>query len=91
MKWKQLPIGEFIKAKRHLKAVGDIIVPLYDAPLTEDAETQLPKAQTEWAAFLAIAAEGVDPARSDVALMSLSQVQEDMAGFFSMQVGSARK
>lgn len=91
MKWNTLPLGEFIKAKKLLARVGELITPLYGEALPEDPEAVVSKAQEAWSGFMSLAApEGSDVER-DVSKLSLSGLQELIQSFFVTQVGPVQK
>lgn len=90
-RWNTLALGEFIKAKRLLAKVGDIVIPLYSAALPEDAESVISEAQKLWSEFLALAAPEESDVERDVSRLSLPRLQELTQDFFGIQAGVDRK
>lgn len=90
MKWKQLPIGQFVTAKKHAGAAESAILTIYNS-MPDDAEAVLAKAQEEWSAFLALGAEEVDPGKSNTQEITLAGIQGMISDFFLQQVGPAQK
>lgn len=92
MKWKVLPIGQFIDAKRAAQRAYDEVTSLYADTATEEPDVVLANAQVEWDTFLGLAAEHVEgenwPA---IDTMTPEQIRSTVQDFFLRQVGKDQK
>lgn len=91
IKWKDLPIGEFLKVKRLIQSIGTKAGELYTSPLDESQEENLSALQKDWTAFLTAAVDGDPGPISDVVTLTYKQLQETTQSFFAHSVGLDQK
>ena len=91
MKWREVPIGEFLNLKRTLESIAKVAFSLYADALSEKTEAMLDELRTNWILFLQTAALEVPEEMKDASKLTYKQIREATQDFFAHTVGVDRK